>query len=442
LHARLAIGAIFLSISALAITAYSILDIITWVVSDNLDVALDTRIHLLDRAVGQDGNFRPDMVAGLRDFEGMEPMWGWQVLALNGHWEKGVKPASMRFPWPRVHPSGGIYSGIGMTGEDAELHVRRLDTRRRGHPVVITVIAPSMLINGPLDWLRTKIYRSLALFILVLVATSIVQLRYGLKPLRQLGKDLATIRNGDVQSLPDGQPVELAPLADQINALIALNNRALEAARLNAANLAHSVKTPLSSLMLQLEHEGASTESRELVASISKRVTHHLKRARSGAGSLGVRPRTDAYPVVEAIRPVLASIPRSDGARVRIENHLPQPTQLGVDPEDLGELLGNLLENACRYARGRVVVSMRDEGAERAVCIEDDGAGIAAKDLARVPQVGVRLDEVTEGYGFGLAIVRELVELYGGTLSLEKSQRLGGLCATLRFPRQDSPKSA
>ncbi|MHA4869878.1 sensor histidine kinase [Duganella sp. PWIR1] len=433
LHARLAIGAIFLSMSALALTTYSILDIVIGVVSDNTDLAFDTQIHLLDRAVDQDGNFRQDQTPAFPEIAGPDAQWGWQVTAAGGRWEKGAMPASAHFPLPRIHQLEGIYSGIGVARDGSELHIRRLETHRQGRPVVITVIASSILIDAPLAQARHAIYRSLALFVLVLVVTSVVQLRYGLKPLRRLGKDLVQIRNGEVQRLPPEQPAELAPLADQINELITLNNAGLEAARMNAANLAHSVKTPLSSLVLQLEHEGASAESRALVASIAQRVAHHLKRARNGAGRLGTRVRTDAWPLVEAIRPVLASIHRNDA--VRIDNQLPQPTYLGVDPEDLGELLGNLLENACRYARGTVIVRAEDSGAERAIVIEDDGPGIPAADLARVLQAGVRLDEVTHGYGFGLAIVRELVELYGGALQLGQSPALGGLSATLRFPK-------
>jgi signal transduction histidine kinase len=432
LHARLAIGAIFLSVCALIFTSFSIFGIVVGVVSDNLDIAFDAHIRLLDQAVDPDGRFKPDLVTGFPDLDAPAAQWGWQVTASNGHWEKGAVPASAYYPWPRIHPSGGIYSGIGVARDGSEMHIRRLVAERQGHPVTITVIAESILINGPLEQARDAIYRSLALFMLVLVATSIVQLRYGLKPLRRLGRDLMQIRNGEVQRLPDQQPAELAPLAGQINDLIALNNAGLEAARMNAANLAHSVKTPLSSLVLQLEHEGASAESRALVASIAQRVAHHLKRARSGAGRLGVRVRTDAWPLVESIRPVLLSVQR--GKPVRIDNYLPQPTHLGVDAEDLGELLGNLLENACRYACVRVQASAREEGAATVILIEDDGPGIPAADLARVLQAGVRLDEVTPGYGFGLAIVRELVELYGGTLVLDRSPALGGLRAALRFP--------
>lgn len=426
LHARLAIGAIFISISALAFTTYSIIDIIIGVVSDNTDIAFDAHIHMLDRAVDRDGIFQPALA---------EPgaQWSWQVQTAHGRWQKGPLPASSYYPWPRIHPSDGIYSGVGTAQDGSELHIRRLETQRQGKPVMITVIASSVLIDEPLGRARVAVYRSLALFIFVLVVTSALQLRYGLRPLRRLGKELLQIRNGDLARLPQQQPAELAPLVEQINALIALNNAGLEAARMHAANLAHSVKTPLSSLMLQLEHEGAGAESRALVANISQRVTHHLKRARNGAGRIGTRQGADAWPLVQAILPVLASIPHS--AAVCIDNQLAQPTQLGVDPEDLAELLGNLLENACRYAGARVIVHALDEGAERAIVIEDDGPGIPAADLARVLQAGVRLDEVTPGYGFGLAIVHELVGLYGGTLVLDRSPSLGGLRATLRLPR-------
>lgn len=433
LHARLAIGSIFLSISALAFTTYAIFDIITGVVSDNIDIAFDAHINLLDRAVDAQGQFDPDLVTGFPDLSAAHVQWGWQVTAANGHWQRGAIPASVRYPWPRIHPLAGIYSGVGVASDGSEMHIRRLETQRQGRSVVITVISSSILINGPLEQTRYLIYKALAWFVLVLIATSIVQLRYGLRPLRRLGLDLLQIRNGEVQRLPSGQPAELAPLADQINGLIELNNAGLASARRNASNLAHAVKTPLSSLVLQLEHEGGSVECQALVASISQTVAHHLKRARSGAGQLGARVCTDAWTLVESIRPVLASLQHA--RHVRIDNLLEHPTQLSVDPEDLGELLGNLLENACRYAETRITVRVQDQGAILAILVEDDGPGVPTGDLARVLQAGVRLDEVTPGYGFGLAIVRELVALYGGELVLERSATLGGLSATLRFPK-------
>jgi signal transduction histidine kinase len=193
------------------------------------------------------------------------------------------------------------------------------------------------------------------------------------------------------------------------------------------------VKTPLSSLMLQLEHEGASGESRALVASISDRVAQHLRRARSGAAQLGIRARADVHETIEMLLPMLDSISGARGPR--IDNQVPARCHIAAEAEDLGEMLGNVLENACRFAQSLIVVDARHDGKDLAITVDDDGAGVPDEELVHVLQPGVRLDEVSEGYGFGLAIVRELVELYGGTLVLGRSALLGGLCITLRLPR-------
>lgn len=184
--------------------------------------------------------------------------------------------------------------------------------------------------------------------------------------------------------------------------------------------------------MLQLEHEEASPEARALVAHISHRVTHHLRRARSAAIGLGGRARADVHEGIEEIRPVLASL--GQGRLLHIENRVTAPCLVAVDGEDLGEMLGNLMENACRYARSHIAVEARDDGARVIVSVTDDGKGIPQDLLATVLQPGVRLDEVTEGYGLGLALVRELVEMYGGTLELGPAPG-GGLRARLALPR-------
>jgi signal transduction histidine kinase len=432
-HARIVVGSILLTVATLSVTAYAIVNIVTWVISDNMDMAVDAQVRLLTQAVGAGGAFEPDRVAMIPDLQKPNEGWGWHVTAANGRWQKSVPPVTAVYPWPRIHPWRGIYSGRGMTALGEQWHLRRLDTERGGHRITIIVFAPSTLIDEPLHHLRKTIYRTLFLVLLVLVAASLLQLRYGLLPLRRLSRDILRVRNGEAQGLPDAQPAELAPLASEINALIARNDAGLETARVNAANLAHAVKTPLSSLMLQLEHEGASAESRALVASISDRVAHHLRRARSGAARLGGRARADVHEVVEAILPVLQSSRREGGPC--IENRVPRPCHVATEAEDLSEMLGNVLENAYRYARHTIRVEARQDRPFLTVTVEDDGMGVPADEVAHVLQPGVRLDEVSEGYGFGLAIVRELVELYGGTLALDRSVALGGLRISLRLPR-------
>ncbi|MDH7639326.1 sensor histidine kinase [Sphingomonas oryzagri] len=433
-HARVVIGAILLTVATLGVTAYAIVNIVTWVISDNMDMAVDAQVRLLTQAVDQAGAFEPERMAMIPDLEKPSEGWGWQVTAGNGRWDKAVPPVTAIYPWPRIHPWRGIYSGRGMTALGEQWHVRRLDIERGGHKITVIVFAPSTLIDAPLHHLRRTIYRSLFLVLLVLVAASLLQLRYGLLPLRRLSRDVLRVRTGEAQGLPDVQPAELAPLANEINALIARNDAGLAAARVNAANLAHAVKTPLSALMLQLEHEGASAESRALVANISDRVAHHLRRARSGAARLGTRARSDVHEALETVLPAIRWSERG-GDGPCIENRLPQPCFVTVETEDLSEMLGNILENAHRYARRTIRVDARSDGPFLAIAVEDDGMGVPADEVAHVLQPGVRLDEVSEGYGFGLAIVRELVELYGGRLSLDRSAALGGLRISLWLPR-------
>lgn len=433
LHTRVALGAILVTVATLSVTAYSVVTIVTWAISDNMDMAVDAQVRLLNQAVNAKGGFERDRITLIPDLATPIGGWGWRVSAANGRWEKSVPPVTAVYPLPRIHPWQGIYSGRGMTTLGEQWHIRRLDTERNGRRITIIVFAPSTLIDAPLGHLRTTIYRFLFLVLFVLMTASLVQLRYGLLPLRRLGRDILRVRTGEQPGLPDAQPAELKPLANEINALIDRNNAGLDAARINAANFAHAVKTPLSSLMLQLEHEGASAESRALVASISDRVAQHLRRARSGAAQLGIRARADVHETIEMLLPMLDSISGARGPR--IDNQVPARCHIAAEAEDLGEMLGNVLENACRFAQSLIVVDARHDGKDLAITVDDDGAGVPDEELVHVLQPGVRLDEVSEGYGFGLAIVRELVELYGGTLVLGRSALLGGLCITLRLPR-------
>jgi signal transduction histidine kinase len=429
LHARLALVALAMVCAALAVTTYELVNIITWAVTDKLDVALDDQIRTLDSMVAADGGFAADRVAAIPMFRVPGPGWSWQVVTPRGTWQHGFPQAQVTWPVPRIHPVDGIYSGYGTARSGESLHIRRRD---RG-PVTITVIAPADLVDHPLAEVSDAIRHVQIVITLVLVVSLLVQLHFGLRPLRQLVRAVARVRNAEAQALPGHQPSELAPLAREINALIARNDAALEAARLNAANLAHALKTPLATLMLQLELEHASADSRALVTRISHQVAHHLRRARSGAIGLGTRARADAYQVAEAIRPVLGALTRDRA--VRLSNLLPDPCTVAVEAQDLGEMLGNLLENACRHARATVEIWARVEADALVIGVDDDGSGVPAEQLARIAEAGVRLDELGEGYGLGLAIVREQVGLYDGTLTFAAAPRLGGLRTELRLPR-------
>jgi signal transduction histidine kinase len=433
LHARLALVALAMVFAAVVVMTYELVNVVTWSVTDKLDVALDDQIRILDRAVDARGAFAAERVDFVPALSRPGPGWSWQVTTPLGVWSRAFPVGKVIYPQPRIHPVDGIFSGYGTALSGESLHVRRFETRRGAGPVTITVIAPADLVDHPLATVSQAIRRAQIVIAVVLVASLLLQLHFGLRPLRKLVRAVARVRNAEAQALPGHQPSELEPLAREINALIARNNAGLEAARLNAANLAHALKTPLATLMLQLELDHASAESRALVTRISDQVAHHLRRARSGAIGLGTRARADAHQVAEAIRPVLVSLMR--GRAIRLGNLLPDPCMVGVEAQDLGEMLGNLLENACRHARGEVEIWARIEADAVVIGVDDDGSGVAPEQLARIAEPGVRLDEMGEGYGLGLAIVREQAMLYDGTLTFRPAPRLGGLRTELRLPR-------
>lgn len=422
-----------MSAAILILNANALIEIVNAVVSDNIDVRLDTQVMLLEHAVHADGTLDEKALAPFRDLAVPPADWGWDVVTPTGHWHKGINLGDVEFPRPRVHVDQGIYSGRGYSSTGIDIHIRRRRAVRSGFATMVTVIAPSSLIDKEVERVRKLAFRHFAGIVLLLVVTAILQLRIGLRPLRQLGENIARIRNGDMQTLPDRQPADLQPLAHEVNALIERNQASLEVARLNAANLAHSVKTPLATLLLELGDSRTNENARALVRLISDRVAHHLSRARSAAIGLGTRARCDAAVIAGDVVDAVQLVHRREG--IEVENLIEAPCSVAVDQHDLTEMLGNLVENACRYAHRRVTLSALAHGQQICLTLADDGDGVPEDQLEEVLQPGVRLDSVNEGYGLGLALVRELAELYGGRLSLENRTDRQGLHANLYLPR-------
>lgn len=433
LHVRLGVLSIAMVLALFVMNIRAMIPVAEGMVVDKIDIPLDSYIRLLRRGVAPDGTFHREVLASAPELAIPWQGWGWDLRTPAGHWRYGPMPGVFSYPSPHFNNDAGIYSGNGYTTTGEAVHVRRLDTATSAGPVTIIVMSPRSDIERQLALIRRELYKVASEIVLVLVLASALQIRVGLYPLRKLVKDVARVRSGQAPTLPEPQPSDLQPLASEINALIARNNAGLEAARLHAANLAHAVKTPLASLMLQLEYEHAGKEAQALLAHISGRVAHHLHRARTATVGANGYLHCDIARIAQEVKATMALVDRS--GRVDLAIDLPAPCIVAVDAEDFGEMLGNLVENACRYAGGHVVLSAESSDNQLAVTIEDDGPGIADDKLAAVLQPGVRLDEVGNGYGLGLAIVRELAELYGGALILSRSVALGGLRATLILPR-------
>lgn len=265
-----------------------------------------------------------------------------------------------------------------------------------------------------------------------LVAAVFVQVRVGLAPLFDLGREIGAVRVGRRARLSESYPTEIAPLAQELNALLDHNQEVVERQRTHVGNLAHALKTPISVMLA--EARSTSGPLAEVVerqaAAMQGHVEHHLRRARAAARSTTSGERTPVAEVIDELARMMERVfPDGD-----IEWDADDDLAFLGERQDLQEMVGNLLENACKWRKHRVRVAAGLTMAQRLrLTVEDDGPGLPAEARQAVLQRGQRLDESTPGSGLGLSIVAELASAYGGTLTLGDS-RLGGLKVELELP--------
>jgi signal transduction histidine kinase len=277
---------------------------------------------------------------------------------------------------------------------------------------------------------------ALAVLGIGLVSALVVQVRVGLRPLEEIKSALAAIRAGTVKRLSDDAPTEIAPLAHELNALLDHHGSLIDRARGQAGDLAHALKTPLAVLRNEMENEATPDRklSLEQIDAMTDAVQHHLARAQAVGGVRLLGVRADAAHAIEALA---RTLPRMSDRDIEVEVALSaKPLWFAGEAQDLSELLGNLLDNACKWAAGKVRIAAARANDRLKVEIGDDGPGIAAEQRAKALQRGGRLDERKPGSGLGLTIALDLATLYGGSLTLGRSA-LGGLKVELDLPAAD-----
>lgn len=304
----------------------------------------------------------------------------------------------------------------------------------------------SVIVAGPIDWLDSRLSGfltrlSIALFLtgVGLVAATLFQVRFGLLPLRRIEQGLSNVRSGTAERLDGELPAEIRPLQEELNALLASNEEIIDRARTQVGNLAHALKTPLA-VITNEAREDKGPLGRKIVeqATIMRdQVNHYLDRARVAAGTGAVIGRaTQVHEVLEPLKRALERIHRDREIAIAID--CPHDIRFAGERQDLEEILGNVCDNACKWAKGRVVVEVAHSTSRRppgrlAIRIEDDGPGLSAEERQRIGKRGVRLDETKPGTGLGLSIVTDLVQSYRGTLRLSESA-LGGLRVDIVLP--------
>jgi signal transduction histidine kinase len=297
-----------------------------------------------------------------------------------------------------------------------------------------TVAAVRQEIDENIEDFRLTIVLTIAGLGLVLVGTVWLQVRFGLRPLRRIPAALAEIRSGENDRLTGSFSAEVEPLAREINALLDHNSEVVERARTHVGNLAHALKTPIAVLTNEASgREGAFAETVKAQAVIMKdQVDHHLSRARMAARAGVLGARTSVMPILEGLARTLEKIYRERGVTIALDG--PPAIAFRGERQDLEEMLGNLLDNACKYAKARVSAkAMAREGGRLRIEVGDDGPGVPSEHRRAAQKRGIRLDEKGPGSGLGLSIVKDIAEIYGGSFTMGEAE-IGGLLAILDLP--------
>lgn len=401
----------------------------------SVEAAFDARLASLQLAVIAALDVPPDRPARLArdvpnpDFDRVYSGWYWQVV-------DGDTRLVSRSLWDAALPDAAndaVRTVDGPRHQRLRVVSRTLRWPARAAPVTVAVAGPERAIEDEVAGFNHLLLAALAVLSATLIATLAVQVGYGLRPLRRLAFELDAIRAGRQARLGGEVPRELAPLVETMNAVLDQDARRLERARALAGNLAHGLKTPLAVLGAEAarpvpDRDRLAAEVRRLAAVVD----HHLARAAAAGTQAAIAARTPVPPIVRELAALLERMHAGRGVTIALDA-APEAATFAGERQDLEEMLGNLMDNACKWAAARVVVRVERAGAALAIVVEDDGPGLPATAAGAAVQRGVRLDPDAPGSGLGLAITADLAQLYGGTLSLERAT-LGGLRATLRLP--------
>ena len=303
-------------------------------------------------------------------------------------------------------------------------------------PIKILVGIDEQPIKTTVSKLMNQLWVILALLYFGILFIIMIQILWSLSPLSKMRKELSQMRAGDKERLDNDYPREVAPVVDDLNALLFHYQELLERARNHSGNLSHALKTPLSVIRNEisaLDDEEIKQRFQEPISQIQNQIDYHLGRTRMAGSKHILAVKTKPSERIDAISMAFDKVYAS--REITLINELDSEIEIAVENTDFDEMVGNLLENAYKWSNSiiRVHAEQLDNG-RIAIAIEDDGPGIPEDKLQQVTRRGVRLDETTPGSGLGLNIVSEVAHSYRGELSLSRST-LGGLKASLSFQK-------
>jgi len=434
---RLMLGAVIWIAAALLITGFVLTGLFRNHVEQNFDEALQDHLEEVLSFTDVDADGNPFLKRHPGDPEYNKPLsgWYWEFQTSDGRIDKSRSLWDQRIdvgePLSQDHETA-----FYLTGPRKE--TLRAVARSFTLPDAKTSVV--ILTTGPTEGMEKSINaftRILAITLTVLgvglVSAAVLQIRYGIRPLFKMRDELAEVRAGRATRMVGPFAAEVEPMVEELNGMLDHNAEILQRARTHAGNLAHALKTPLAVLLNEANHmQGATADIiRGEIQVMQDQINRHLSKARA-AGSRGVLGvRADVGETIQALKRTVERIYQD--RELGITLHGVDGLSFQGERQDLEEMLGNLMDNACKWAKSEVRVHGRKEGSWLMLTVEDDGPGIAEHELSTAIDRGRRLDETTVGSGLGLSIVGDVAELYEGKLELSRSD-IGGLAARLRLP--------
>ena len=442
---RLFLAAAFWSASILIVAGIGLSALNANSTEDNFDDTLELYSKALVANVvsGEEGRATPAVIAP--QFELAFSGWYWQITRLDGaHPEIRASRSLFGSQLPRLPPSAagadnfsrGYVTGPG----DKPLRVieREIDAGDDGR-YLLQVAANADVIRSQVVQFEYALSATFLVLAAALIGSTGLAVRFGLRPLRRLRQGLSAIRRGEAERIAGEFPEDLAPLAAELNLLLDANREVVRRARTQVGNLAHALKTPLSVIVNEAEAGSPrlAEKVREQAAVMSAQVTFYLDRARAAARATSIGVASEFSPVLDGLIRTFQKVYRERG--LSFEVAAPTSLRFRGETQDLADMVGNLLDNAGKWARARIAVTAERQAPDTSgrsyflVHIDDDGPGLDAAARDAAIERGRRLDESRPGSGLGLSIVVDLAANYGGKLELSESP-LGGLRATLRLP--------
>ncbi|SMP36968.1 ATP-binding protein [Roseibium denhamense] len=325
----------------------------------------------------------------------------------------------------------------GPTGDELRILQQRVSIAEVSY--VIAVGAATASFWADINEFARMVAVTLCIVGIGLILAVFLQVRIGLRPLQRLRQSLSAVRHGEAERIDESLPREIAPLAVELNGLIVSNKEIVERARTHVGNLAHGLKTPLSVISNEARASGGPLADKvsEQAGIMSTQIQHHLERARMAAQRRVIGVSCETEPVLARLIRAMEKIYRDKHLDISFEQEA--PLRFRGEAQDLEEMTGNLIDNACKWASREVSVTCQPVsggagGREMlAIVVEDDGPGLTPEQRAEAVKRGRRLDETVPGTGLGLSIVADLAALYGGHFELGSSEA-GGLQARLTLP--------